>query len=345
MDGILAVMVRLSTIKHLLLSFVFCSGAILILIGLGFLYQPSEPYFATWSELLYEDHGPLDVIVLGNSHAQNSYSPLQAYQEYGIASWTIGSGSITTPTKYAYAQTVISREHPKVLAVELFGVTRDVELDPAQNIRAYYGMPLNGAKIAAMLETAHKNQLPELLMPILPAPTRKFSLSHIPYISQKSDAGAIALDDDESNLVFLPTPSPNQLQAQKAIEAYQISYLKKIADLCRETDTQLLFFFAPTLEALDYGSFESIRQQVTSLYPEVKFLNSNDSLEDIQLTKSDFATTSHMNYRGQEKFTRWFGAQIKHLYPSPAIIPDRRNQQHAAWWESNYDRWINQLPR
>lgn len=69
-------------------------------------------------DLLSQDRDSIDVLVLGDSEAYCSYSPLQVYHETGITSYVAAQPIQTMPEMKHMLSVALSVQHPKVVMIE-----------------------------------------------------------------------------------------------------------------------------------------------------------------------------------------------------------------------------------
>lgn len=86
------------------------------------------------------DEDTLDVLVLGSSHAQYSFSPAFFYEQTGLYSYVLGSACQPLEVSYEMLKEALKTQNPKVVVLEVFTATprRDVcEGDGCYVIAAY----------------------------------------------------------------------------------------------------------------------------------------------------------------------------------------------------------------
>ena len=86
------------------------------------------------------DKDTIDVLVLGSSHAQYSFSPVFFYEQTGLYSYVLGSACQPLEVSYEMLKEALKTQQPKVVVLEVFTATprRDVcEGDGCYVIAAY----------------------------------------------------------------------------------------------------------------------------------------------------------------------------------------------------------------
>lgn len=68
----------------------------------------------------YDERDTIDIILLGNSHANNAFLPMELWDGFGYTAYSM---SQTFPLVYYCAEDAIKLQHPDLLVVDLFAAT------------------------------------------------------------------------------------------------------------------------------------------------------------------------------------------------------------------------------
>lgn len=97
-------------------------------------------------------------------------------------------------------------------------------------------------------------------------------------------------------------------QNEKGFSTINIDYLKKIVDLCKKENVQLVFFRLPVHELLretfDEKAFDSIRRKH---FNSVLFLD----CANYTISNDKFVDFSHLNYKGANEFSEFFNQLVQ----------------------------------
>jgi hypothetical protein len=97
-------------------------------------------------------------------------------------------------------------------------------------------------------------------------------------------------------------------QNEKGFSTVNIDYLKKIVDLCKKENVQLVFFRLPVHELLretfDEKAFDSIRRKH---FNSVLFLD----CANYTISNDKFVDFSHLNYKGANEFSEFFNQLVQ----------------------------------
>ncbi len=115
------------------IAFFVILGVLLSVVSEGFLYTAVETQDSNVlkrngaeADLLAQDEDSIDVLVLGDSEAYSSFSPLQVYHDTGITSY-VAAQPLQNITEMKHMLTVaLSTQHPKVVMLETDVFYRDI---------------------------------------------------------------------------------------------------------------------------------------------------------------------------------------------------------------------------
>lgn len=112
-------MTKLSNNKKLMLKFI-CFVICMIL-----MYNLILPVFEDKStEIVSKEYKNFrkdifDVVFFGASVTMNDIYPLQLYDEYGIASYNLGSGNQRLPMTYYLTKKILKEQNPKLVVIDV----------------------------------------------------------------------------------------------------------------------------------------------------------------------------------------------------------------------------------
>jgi Ni,Fe-hydrogenase III small subunit len=82
---------------------------------------------------------------------------------------------------------------------------------------------------------------------------------------------------------------------------FELPYLSKIVDLCREKNVELILLNSPTYNSEKYGNKISLTQYYNNYLSGVKYLD----FSDFVLPEYGYGDIGHLNYKGAEIFSRY----------------------------------------
>ena len=274
--------------------------------------------------------GSIDVICLGSSHTFCNISTKTLWEEFGIVSYDLAGSSQPFWNSYYFLKEAILYQQPKLVILDVYCATGDREgFNHGCIIKNTFGISSFCNRLMAIWNSAPKNRLIHYWL--------AYPIFHQRYMDiSKSDF----LRDDNNLLAYskgfgitmrrnvyvapqieIPTDS-------KPLSAKTEVYLLKIIEFCHEHHIPLLLCVTPY--SGDNMQDEEIYATVKNIAKanDVPYINFNYHYTQMGLDFSiDAADTSHLNYKGNAKFSRYLGRYIKKHYD----LPDHRGE---AGWES-----------
>ena len=127
--------------------YAFCSFALFVLVFLNtFAFTPVN-YDTAYGKFYAEEENSIDFVSIGNSTVRFGISTMEAWKKYGVTSYNICSAP-THPEVIIIAINELARlQTPKVVYIDLFGLTYQNENDMEHFVKNYYdSMPDGEAK-------------------------------------------------------------------------------------------------------------------------------------------------------------------------------------------------------
>lgn len=292
--------------------------------------------------------GTYDVILVGPSHMQYGIQPAQLFGEYGIASCNVSSTAQSIPASYYVTKEMIERHDPEVVILDLFCVFYPgANFSTTRFHQAIDSFPISINKIQAIKDLAEEEDRAEYYIPYLLYHSRWKTLQRYDYkaFAEFNETYQIR----EGTQVFTSPFTPVDESLTTPLPEMSEEYLKKIVELCKETDTELLLTVIPYRADVDNNNTSAEIQQkmynrIRMLAQEwgVDYLNGLHYLSNMNFSfTTDMLEYSHVNASGAEKVTDFYGKYIKNNYD----VPDRRNDDEYSDWYDDYAEYCDELKR
>lgn len=285
----------------------------------------------------------LDVIALGSSHAYWAFQPNILWKEYGITSYCLGSPQQTVASSYYLLKEALKYQKPKAVVMETYFFWFDGLNTSEARFRQVVDAMRFGKSKVEMLNTWFR-EMPELqnltikqkmeyYVPLTFYHNRWSELNSIdfaPYNYMKGTrASAREFEAKDMGLDMEPTPVPE----------INLEYFQKIKQLCEENDIELIMYALPfSLEDVDeYNMKQGITLSLKEYFAkeDVPFLFYQETGEAGIDFKTDYKDWAHVNYRGQEKFSKSIGNYLC----SQLDLSDHREDPEYKEWDSDYEKW------
>ena len=269
-------------------------------------------------EILLEEDDLIDVLVLGDSLVYSSYSPMEAWDSYGITSFDCAEPAQVIQGAYKYLKIAMEKEHPKIVVMEPNVIFRDIKK----------------RKIKNTLRT----DIPRIV------PISKY---HDVWKKYGFDGDSVVVNANKGYNCISRTNPPkkpigNYMKPTAKLEKIpedNLQYLEKIIDMCNEYNAKLIFVSFPTQTSW-HDAKHKAAEKIASDYG-IEFLDLN--LEDIGISWDSETRDmgQHLNNSGAQKVSRHLA---KYLFDT-GLLTDHRNDSKYISWNIAYEQYKKNLAK
>lgn len=262
------------------------------------------------SGITAEPRDTIDVVVVGDSVALNSFDPRQFWSEHGFALYVCSSLAQKLPDGYTMLRNALDNQSPKVVLIEVHPVFTEFTWDFAL---------LN--ELQQYLPVLRYHSRWRVLKPV------DFTLAHQdtwidPNKGARIESATDAVEDDEVADYMEETTRTETLDPQNAF------YLRRMVDLCVASGATPVLVSVPSVIDWDTEKHNAIDGWAKE--NGVAYYDFNLQADEMGI---DWNTDSkdggnHLNASGAGKLTRYVG----NLLDSEYDLPDHRQDE-------GYDSW------
>lgn len=321
---------RIAKITVLLLCGIICMSAIWSalsfkygdgILGMKYLYQQQE--------------NSVDVLVLGSSHAFEDVNTEILYDEYGIAAYVLAGSVQPLWNTYYYLKEALKTQKPKLVVIEGFMTSQDFEYsDNSRIIKNCLGIRDIRNRIDALKVSVPEGQIMDYLL--------DYRLWHSRYTELGADDFRQYYDvpkyryykgfgmNFDMNSQEEPDVDKAAYQKSKPVIAKEEEYYRKTVELCQEQKIPVMTVISPYPLSAEEQQKHNYLKKVSDEYG-ISFVNfnSSDFYRRMELDfNSDFSDSDHLNYQGNEKYTRVLAGYML----EEAELPDRRGDPAYTSW-------------
>ncbi len=276
--------------------------------------------------------GTVDVVFVGSSHAGLNINNRQIWDETGIPTFNLWGGMQPIWNSYFYLKECIEKQQPKVAMVDVFMCGSSAEFSAKDvALKHVSSMPRGLNRVKMAFESFDKWQ------------DAVEALWGMPYYHSRYDEleandfhGLYGWDDE-----IIPTVQPNTdyifpievLDGNAAYEPLALTpksekYLRKIVDLCRASDVELVLMVAP-FRATEEEYRRYLRVEEIARELDVPFLNFFRTWQETDIDPAkDYSSGGHFNNVGIEKYTRLMEDYLLENFQ----LADRRSDPSHPWY-------------
>jgi hypothetical protein len=337
--------------SHLFQSVFFIAILVLLLVFATALVRPVPDRQSGWSGFLQQPKNSIDLLLIGNSHVYSTFLPLEAWKEAGVASWDLGAGRISNSVKLAYLKEALRTQKPRVVAVELFGITTEQfpdgsgETDPRTTEWSYSEMPFGVNKVKSVFTSLPATEVVSSLVPLIRYHNRYADITEDATWFLHAQAkvftggGYLRVGQGDPNG---PKTKPRVATAKQ----YQasLSALEEIIALCKREHIPLVLWTAPMWEDPVSDFPETIQRDLRAKHLDegVTFVNMVDEMPTIGIDNAtSFLDSGHLSYEAATKATNWLLEEVF----APYNLPDHREEPSYKQWQKYEKSWDKRIAK
>ena len=276
-----------------------------------------------------------DIIFFGSSNTYCSFNPLVLYDESGgVKSYVFATQQQPVWASYAYMKDALKTQTPKLMVLDVLMFSQSEEYyDDGVNYSFMDDMPFSKNKVELAFASAPPKEALMLLINFIKYHSRWSELTQEDYTFKRSEAfdylrGYTLLEETASDAL----PPDGATDESAPLGKKQALYLDKIIKLAKRENIPMLFVKAPSNERLSEQKYYNEAEKICK-ENNIDFIDYNRLYDDIGLVMTeDFYDKSHLNYKGAEKFTRYFWHDIKNRY---SIVPGEKSDD----WQKDFEKY------
>lgn len=299
----------------------------------------------------FEVADEIDVLFLGSSHMINGVNPVQLYEDYGVASYNLGGHGNVLPVTYWTLVNALDYCDPSYVIVDTFMLEKDYhyvdqmmpvnsDSERENSVGQLHGVldafPLSEHKYQAVRDLISDPELrKEFLFNFIRYHSRWSSLetgdyTEMLHVNSSSYMGAEMRLNTDQRMDRYALIRPDEQMEQETVGKL---YLRRILDLCRQRNIQVILVQIPYSAHPDYQRAANSAQIIADEY-QIPYLNLMYT-EDLIDIYSDLSSQTHLNARGAYKVTAYLGKILR----DDLKVPDRRDDAGCKPWEDLEEDW------
>lgn len=284
-----------------------------------------------------QDRNTVDVLILGSSHAFESFNTGVLWDEYGMAAYVLGGSVQPMWNTYYYLREALKTQKPELIILEGYMTgMQDEYTDESRIIKNTYGLNWSTDKLEAMNISTPKDNRKEFLVEYLQYHTRYRELSAGDFLENMGNPLYKNWKGFGENLKTekLDNPDVSGVGERNGLQEKTEKYYRMIMELAEENNIPLVVVVSPYagISEKDQALFNSA-QDIAAEYG-IEFINYNLCYREIGIDYTmDAADVDHLNFRGNRKFSTAVGRYLRENYS----ISDRRGDGRYQSWQDGAD--------
>lgn len=264
-----------------------------------------------------EKKNTIDLLVVGDSESYTSISPMDLWEQAGIAAYDCGQPAQKIQETYYMLKTAFRTQSPKLVLFETNTMFRDPGF--LKNAQLSFTEPL-----AYHFPVIKYHDAWKMLFD-------KPEEGKVSYKGFKIQNKIMSYDGDEEYM--------KETKDKTEIPELVCRYMKKIKMLCRENGAELLLVSAPSPKNYNYKKHNSLEEFARE--NALPYVDLNLKYRDIGIDwKTDsYDKGDHLNINGARKVTEYIGKYLSDNYR----LPDRRNKDGWQEWDELSSQYFKVL--
>lgn len=315
--------------KKIIKVFAFCIILVLLLSRIYTILSWKDTagdYYSSTESLYKLEDDLVDVLFLGSSHCYCSINNSVLWEEHGISSFSMAISGQDLASSYYCLVEALKTQSPKVVCLELYGVTFHGYGAESNMYRNTLSLKLSKNAVDAANSIAGE-RAGELLL--------KWPIIHTRYAELKEQDFATKRPAYLGYHAEFNTQGVDPLCTYFGDEMIEIAaeeeeWLRKIITLTEENEIELVLFAAPIVSSEEDQKMLNYVAAIGEEYG-IPLINMPRMQEELQMNPgSDYIDWAHTNYYGAGKASRYMGKYLKDNYE----LTDRRgDERYDIWYE------------
>ena len=306
---------------NIIKGIVFFSLFFVILYFLSFIFVPKDntEKAGILEERVYgilgEEKNTIDILILGDSEAYTSISPMELWKMKGFTSYTMGTNAQKLYESYNYLVEILKYQKPKLVILETNTFFRNLDNDEKiMNFFERY-FPIfkyhnrwQNITIDDVINQPKYTYKTDLKGYGYYTETKPYKEAHPKYMYEKEDRFKLPKDDEY--------------------------YIEKIYRKCKENDIELLLYTAPNIANWWYSKHNTVQDLADRF--KVNYIDTNLIGEiGINWKVNTKDAGDHVNYSGAFKISKYLGNYIKDNYD----IPNHKDDKKYDVWNEYLEKY------
>lgn len=297
----------------------------IILVILSLLFSPKNNtkefgmYDVNANGVLGERDNTIDVLIVGDSEAYTSITPMEMWREYGFTSYVCSSPGQSLSDSFKFVHTLTEKQKPKVVILEADNICKSVALNVPFSNAAKYVFPV--------LE--YHNRWKSLKVNDFLFKTKYIWTDNMKGYYYSNEI----CEADCSNYMTYTTE-------KSAIPKLNELYMKALKEYCKLNDIKLMIISTPSTKNWNYQKHNCIKDFADK--EGIEFLDLNILGDDLNIdwSKDTRDGGDHLNHNGALKVTAYLG---KYLCDKNVLPDHRKDKAYEKWNEDlkKYEEIVN----
>lgn len=283
-----------------------------------------------------QEENSIDVLILGSSHAYESFNTGVLWEEYGMASYVLAGPHQPMWNTYYYLKEALKTQKPELIVLEAYMTRSWEEYETIGLIQNTYGLKWSADRVAAVKVSAPQERWKEFLPEYVQYHSRYKELAAGDFLEYNGYPPNKHWKGFNDNMLMAPQENPDVSRVSEREELFDKTekYYRMIIELAQENNIPIVVVMSPFANVSEKLQKRFNRAQDVAEEYGVEFINYNLCYKDIGIDfATDAADVEHLNFSGNRKFSTAVGRYLTEHYE----ISDRRGDSRYQSWQDEAD--------
>ncbi len=262
-----------------------------------------------------ETPNTLDYLVVGDSEAYSTFSPMQLFNEHGFVGYNMGIGGQYTQDAYYKLEEVLNVQNPKLVVIET-------------------NLLFRKRNIVTSFNTAFKRIASKYFGVIqYHDQWKKVDVENLGKVFGQKDTKI----DPVKGFIYQTPVNPyssgtyvNKTTKRGAIPTVSEDYLNRMIELCRSRNTEVFLYTSPSPINFKYENYNAIEKYASD--QGLTYIDFNQIYDQVGIDWSTdtYDRGDHLNASGAKKISQYLGNYIAEHYS----LADHRNDPAYVSWQA-----------
>ena len=277
----------------------------------------------------------VDVLILGSSHAFEDFNTGTLWDEYGLSSFILAGSVQPMWNTYYYLKEALKTQTPDLIVLEGYCTTFSSEYsDDSRIIKNNYGLKWSSDKVESLRVSSPQERWSEFFLEYSQYHTRYKELSRDDFVKNQGNPFFKDWKGFGCNMDTIPIEGIDVSGIEERNSLYKKTekYYRKTIELAIDNDIPIVVVISPYVGiSKEEQKIFNEASDIAGEY-EVPFINCNLNYDEIGLDwSSDAGDGDHLNYRGNQKFSKYIGKYLVENYN----LKDHRGEVKYSSWEDS----------
>lgn len=305
--------------KNIFKSILFLIILSLLLVAFSSVLKPTSAEPKVLKGILAEQDNTMDYLILGDSEAYSSVSPMEIWNTKGYVGYNIGSSAQSLLKGFEDLETALIKQKPKVLLIEsnfFFrdkGMVNEIEKNIGDFFSQFFPIFADHNNWKSYVKHDKKRDKPEKPSPS-PLKGYHYTVDVKPYT--------------KGNYV-------RESEKTDKIPGYQKQSIEKIINFAKSHDIKVVIYSAPSPSNWTYTKHNAVSK--IALNNSIDYIDLNLLLNEVGIdwNTDTYDAGDHLNYSGALKVSNYLAEYLS----NNTELVNKKDDPNFEVWKNNYKEY------